>query len=107
MDIVLQILGYLLTPITAVVGWLAGRRARNNDMLNRMQETIDMLVDKNSKLIEQITQLRNENSQLKTQLLAVRNENAELKNGQEELKVKLIAFEEKYNKENAKKNKTK
>ena len=97
MDIVLQILGYLLTPITAVVGWFAGRRARNNDMLNRMQETIDMLVDKNSKLIEQMTQLREENSQLKTQLIAVRNENAELKDGQEELKRQLVAFEKRYN----------
>ena len=82
MDLVLQILGYVLTPITAVVGWFAGRRARNNDMLNRMQETIDMLVDKNSKLIEEITKLREENSQLKTQI--------------EELKRQLVAFENRY-----------
>lgn len=83
MDLVLQILGYVLTPITAVVGWFAGRRARNNDMLNRMQETIDMLVDKNSKLIEEITELR--------------AENAELKSGQEYLKRQLQSFERKYN----------
>ena len=82
MDLVLQILGYLLTPITAVVGWFAGRRARNNDMLNKMQETIDMLVDKNSKLIEEITELR--------------AENADLKAGQEQLKRQLLSFEKRY-----------
>jgi predicted nuclease with TOPRIM domain len=97
MDVVLQILGYLLTPITGVVGWLAGKRARNNDILNCLQETIDMLVEKNSKLIEQMTELREENSQLKLQLIAVRNENAELKDGQEELKYKLVALEKRYN----------
>lgn len=91
-----QIIGYLIAPITALAGWLAGRRLRNNDMLNRMQETVDMLIDKNSILIEQMTKLRSENSQLKTQLMAVRNENAELKNGQDELKVKLMALEQKY-----------
>jgi predicted RNase H-like nuclease (RuvC/YqgF family) len=97
MDVVLQILGYLLTPITGVVGWLAGKRARNNDMLNRMQETIDMVVDKNSKLIEQMTELREENSQLKLHLMVVRKENAELKDGQEELKRQLVAFEKRFN----------
>lgn len=97
MDFVLQILGYVLTPITAVVGWLAGSRTRNNNVLNCLQQTIDMLVDKNSKLIEQMTQLREENSQLKTQLIAVRNENAELKEGQDELKRQLDALEKRYN----------
>lgn len=97
MDLVLQILGYLLTPITAVVGWLAGSRARNNNVLNCLQQTIDMLVDKNSKLIEQMTEMREENSQLKIQLLAVRTENAELKEGQEELKLQLDALEKRYN----------
>jgi uncharacterized coiled-coil DUF342 family protein len=76
---------------------LAGKRARNNDILNRLQETIDMLVEKNSKLIEQMTELREENSQLKLQLIAVRNENAELKDGQEELKYQLVALEKRYN----------
>jgi len=97
MDLVLQILGYLLTPITAVVGWLAGSRARNNNVLNCLQQTIDMLVDKNSKLIEQMTEMREENSQLKIQLLAVRTENAELKEGQDELKRQLDALEKRYN----------
>ena len=97
MDLVLQILGYLLTPITGVVGWLAGSRARNNNVLNCLQQTIDMLVDKNSKLIEQMTEMREENSQLKIQLLAVRTENAELKEGQDELKRQLDALEKRYN----------
>lgn len=83
MDILLQILGYVLTPITAVVGWFAGRRARNNDMLNRMQGTIDMLVEKNARLIEEITELR--------------AENAELKAGQEQLKRQLRSLDKRYN----------
>lgn len=83
MDILLQNLSYIVSLITGVVGWLVGKRARNNDMLNKMQETIDMLVAKNSKLITEITELR--------------AENAELKSGQEYLKRQLQSFERKYN----------
>lgn len=91
-DTLITVCGYLLTPISGVVSWFAAKRVRNNETLNKLQETIDMLVTKNSDLINQVTELRSENSQLKTELVAVRNENAELKKGQEELKQQLSSI---------------
>lgn len=97
LETLLTIGGYLLTPVTGVVSWVSAKRVRNNETLNKLQETIDMLVAKNSDLINQVTELRSENSQLKTELVAVRNENAELKKGQEELMRRLSAIKFKTN----------
>lgn len=47
-----------LTPITSVVTWVVARRARNNDMLVKMQKTIDLLVEKNKELYEEVVRLR-------------------------------------------------
>lgn len=91
-ETLLTIGGFLSAPITGVVSWFAAKRVRNNEVLNKLQDTIDMLVSKNSDLIKQVTELRSENSQLKTELVAVRNENAELKKGQEELMRRLSSI---------------
>lgn len=64
-NILLQLLPYLLTPITAIVTWFASKRKRNNDALNYLQETIDLLLKKNNELIQEVTELRNQNSTLK------------------------------------------
>lgn len=45
-----------LAPVTGVVSWFAGRHTRNNDTIQKLQETIDMLVKKNSELYAQITE---------------------------------------------------
>ena len=71
-DILLQWGGFLLTPVCSVVAWLAGRRVRNNNTLNEMQRTIDVLVEKNQELINEIIDLRQN-------LVKIQAENAELK----------------------------
>lgn len=91
-DTLITVGGYVLTPISGVVSWFAAKRVRNNETLNKLQETIDSLVDKNCKLISDMTELRAENSQLKNELMAVRNANAELKRGQEELKKQIYSI---------------
>lgn len=45
-----------LAPVTGVVSWFAGRHTRNNDTIQKLQDTIDMLVKKNSELYAQITE---------------------------------------------------
>lgn len=45
-----------LVPVTGVVSWFAGRHTRNNDTIQKLQGTIDMLVKKNSELYAQITE---------------------------------------------------
>ena len=46
----------LLAPATGVVSWFVGRHTRNNDTVQKLQDTIDMLVKKNSELYAQITE---------------------------------------------------
>lgn len=54
----IAILSIALTPISSIVAWVVARRARNNDMLTKMQQTIDLLVQKNKELYEEVVRLR-------------------------------------------------
>ena len=54
----ITLISILLTPLSSVVAWIVARRARNNDMLVKMQETIDMLVEKNRELYDEVIMLR-------------------------------------------------
>lgn len=54
----ITIISIALTPISSVVAWIVARRARNNDMLVKMQQTIDLLVEKNKELYEEVVMLR-------------------------------------------------
>ncbi|MCQ2607742.1 MAG: hypothetical protein MJ197_03545 [Bacteroidales bacterium] len=72
---IIQIISIALSPITGIATWIVSRRVRDNNTLNDLQKTIDMLVDKNNELINEITELR--------------QENAELKAGQAELKLQI------------------
>lgn len=54
----ITLISILLTPLSSVVAWVVARRARNNDMLTKMQQTIDLLVEKNRELYEEVVRLR-------------------------------------------------
>lgn len=54
----IAIISIALTPLSSVVAWVVARRARNNDMLQKMQQTIDLLVEKNRELYEEVVRLR-------------------------------------------------
>lgn len=54
----ITLISLLLTPLSSVVAWIVARRARNNDMLTKMQQTIDLLVEKNKELYEEVIMLR-------------------------------------------------
>lgn len=68
-------LTFLLPPITSIITWAATKYTRKSSTLQTMQESIDMLVEKNAELYEQVTALRSENAELKAS-------NKELKAGQ-------------------------
>ena len=72
MNEILQWSNLLLTPISGIVGWFAGRRIRNNNTLNEMQKTIDLLVKKNKELVDEVIRVRMSVAKLEA-------ENAELK----------------------------
>lgn len=91
----------LLVPITGVISWLAGKRQRNNSTLHQLQETIDMLVKKNSELYAKITEqnknmskLSEQNDELHKEVAEVRRENKELKDGQEKMSAQLTKVQE-------------
>jgi hypothetical protein len=54
----ITIISIALTPVSSIVAWVVARRARNNDMLTKMQQTIDLLVEKNKQLYEEVIMLR-------------------------------------------------
>ena len=47
-------LTFTLPVITSVVSWILGRRPRNNNTLQELQSSIDMLVLKNSELYQRV-----------------------------------------------------
>ncbi len=69
---------YIVPAITAAFGWLVGTRKRNNDFLQDLQSSIDLLSSENKKLLEDITAVN-------TEIVAVRKENEELKAAVEKL----------------------
>ncbi|MDR1809202.1 MAG: hypothetical protein LBR34_02200 [Prevotella sp.] len=60
-----NIIGYAAPIITALVGWIFGRKKERNDFLNDLQASIDLLAEKNRLLMEEIVKLRGENAQLR------------------------------------------
>lgn len=73
-----QWLTFLLPPVTGVIGWFSSRYTRKADTIQKMQESIDLLLEKNAELYQQVTKLREENAEL-------RKSNIELKTGQRKL----------------------
>lgn len=58
MQELISIISLAIAPLTSVLTWVVARRARNNDMLVKMQDTIDLLVEKNKELYEEVLRLR-------------------------------------------------
>ena len=78
----LGLLGFILTPVTGVVSWLAGTRSRRNSVYQEMLATIKTLNDQNKELHQDVVRMQDE-------LIEVRRENAELKAGQEAMTKKM------------------
>lgn len=86
----------VLVPICSAISWFAGRRARNNDTMQKMQDTINMLSAKNDELYKKIIAQNDQIMELNRKLSIVSDENAELKAGQAKM-IKKIAVVSKEN----------
>lgn len=83
---IIQWAAELLLPVaTGVAGYLSGRRKKNNDFLGELQETVNMLTQKNHELMQTVVELRDtiitlraENAELKSDVAALRKENLKL-----------------------------
>jgi len=78
----IQLIGYLIAPVMAAAGWIAGTRLRRVNAVTQMQETVDNLTAKNREYLDELVVIRRE-------LAEVRAENAELKLGQEKMTAKI------------------
>ncbi len=58
----------LLVPITGAVSWLAGSRKRRNDTIVELQNTINLLAEKNRELYEETIKLRAQVAELKDEI---------------------------------------
>lgn len=58
----------LLVPVTGVVSWLAGTRKRRNDTIVELQNTINLLAEKNRELYEETIKLRAQVAELKDEI---------------------------------------
>ena len=78
----IQLIGYLIAPVMAAAGWIAGTRLRRVNAVTQMQEAVDNLTAKNREYLDELVVIRRE-------LAEVRAENAELKLGQEKMTAKI------------------
>lgn len=62
----------LLVPVTGIVSWLAGSRKRRNEAIVDLQNTINLLAEKNHELYEEVIALRAQVSSLKQELDDIR-----------------------------------
>lgn len=76
----------IMPMVTAVTGWIAGRRKQKNDFLSDLQQSINLLTAENRRLLEDITSvnrevvaLRRENEELKLSVDCLCRENSQLK----------------------------
>jgi regulator of replication initiation timing len=68
METWITIIGYLLAPISGVASYFAGKKKADNDFLQNMQASIDLLAQKNKELMEEVIKLREENIQLRQEV---------------------------------------
>ncbi len=62
MDI-LDIISLLIAPTTGLLGWIVGKRKRNNDFLHEMQKSINTLVTENARLLDEIIVVKRQNTE--------------------------------------------
>ena len=79
-------INWLIGPVCAAIGWIAGWRMRRNNTINAMQTTIDLLIEKNKELYDDIMRLRQEKDALRDEAIKRDNRIAELELEIERLK---------------------
>lgn len=85
-----NLLPYLSSIITALAGWLVGRRKQNNDFIADLQSSINLLADKNKALFEEKMKQMEEVSTLQSKIIVFEKENALLREWVEKLENQII-----------------
>lgn len=66
------------TPLAAVLSYFAGKKKRQNDFLQDLQTSIDMLAKKNAELLDELVKVKEQNVQLKVSVEQLTLDNEKL-----------------------------
>ena len=75
----ITLISVLASPLTGLVGWLAGSRKRNLSYLDVQQHSLEVLIQSQQDFVDRSVQMANE-------LARIQSENASLKSENESLK---------------------
>ena len=87
------IMSFLLAPITGVASYIAGRRKRDNDFLQQLQSSIDLLSKENKELLSEIVEVKRKNAELECAQIRTTIRQNELIHENNQLKKKLLTLE--------------
>lgn len=76
------LIGYIVSVVGTIGGWLLGRHLRKSDAIKTLMKTIE-------ELSKQVSDYQSRIIELQDEIIAVRKENAELKAGQEKMTRKI------------------
>ena len=99
MESLLNLLMYALPGgfLGSVFTWLVGRREHNNDMLSKLQASINMLSEENRKILAENVQLRRENAHLQANQEVILQKQHALLEEVERLRTEIINLTRKNN----------
>ncbi len=83
----------LLTPLTGIASYIAGRRRRDNDFLQQLQSSIDLLSKENKELLIEIVEVKRKNAELESTQARMSIRQNELVHENNQLKKKLSSLE--------------
>ncbi|MDR0363666.1 MAG: hypothetical protein LBH92_01385 [Bacteroidales bacterium] len=92
----ITLVSVLLAPLTAACGWFVGKRKRNNDFLQDMQNSINTLVAENSRLLDEIVTVKRQNVELLIQNEVMKNKLAALEQQNEQFKQEITDLNAKF-----------
>jgi len=71
----------ILTPATGIISFMAGKRTRNNDFLQQLQSSIDLLATKNTSLLQELITVKGQNAEMQAAMKKLSIENKQLNEG--------------------------
>lgn len=87
------IISLLLTPVTCVASYFVGRRKRDNDFLQQLQSSIDLLSKENKELLAEIVEVKRKNAELESMQVRVTIRQNEIVEENAQLKKKIASLE--------------
>lgn len=93
MENVSILISLLLAPLTGAASYFVGRRKRDNDFLQHLQASIDLLSKENKELLVEIVGVKRKNAELESMQVRMTIRQNELVQENDQLKKKITSME--------------